>query len=77
MPAEAVACKQESGLSNEYSEILQVSEDENRNVVDIFSIHSGNGVGTCLKYLNLMMCQSWVKNLLGDVFNFGINYVDI
>lgn len=48
MPAEAVACKRESGLSDEYSEILQVSEDENRNVVDIFSIHSGNGVGTCL-----------------------------
>lgn len=75
MPAEAVACKRESGLSDEYSEILQVSEDENRNVVDIFSIHSGNGVGTCLKYLNLMMCQSWVKNSL-DVFNFSFNYVE-
>ncbi|KAK9945689.1 hypothetical protein M0R45_011188 [Rubus argutus] len=45
VPAEAVACKQESGICDEYSEILQVGEVENRNVVDIFSIHSGNGVG--------------------------------
>nr|XP_011458732.1 PREDICTED: magnesium/proton exchanger [Fragaria vesca subsp. vesca] len=48
VPAEPVACKLDSGLCDEYSEILHVGEDENRDVVDIFSIHSEtrNGVGS-------------------------------
>ncbi|KAL6214890.1 hypothetical protein ACLB2K_014322 [Fragaria x ananassa] len=47
VPAESVACKLDSGLCDEYSEILHVGEDENRDV-DIFSIHSEtrNGVGS-------------------------------
>ncbi|KAL6210376.1 hypothetical protein ACLB2K_015609 [Fragaria x ananassa] len=47
VPAEPVACKLDSGLCDEYSEILHVGEDENRDV-DIFSIHSEtrNGVGS-------------------------------
>lgn len=32
-----------------YSKIHQASEDGDRNVVDIFSIHSGNGAGAFLK----------------------------
>lgn len=56
MPAEPVACKLDSGLCDEYSEILHVGEDENRDVVDIFSIHSEtrNGVGTYPKFFMMM-----------------------
>lgn len=55
MPAEPVACKLDSGLCDEYSEILHVGEDENRDV-DIFSIHSEtrNGVGTYPKFFMTM-----------------------
>ncbi|PRQ26392.1 putative sodium/calcium exchanger membrane region [Rosa chinensis] len=43
VPAKPVACKLDSGLCDEYSEILHVGEGENRGVVDIFSIHSETG----------------------------------
>ncbi|KAL5795621.1 hypothetical protein ACOSQ2_000441 [Xanthoceras sorbifolium] len=42
VPEEANSCKDEKNVHDEYSEILQVGEYENRNVVDIFSIHSVN-----------------------------------
>ncbi|XP_050364658.1 magnesium/proton exchanger [Argentina anserina] len=47
VPAEPVGCKLDSCLCDEYSEMFHVGEDENREVVDIFSIHSetGNAVG--------------------------------
>ncbi|OVA00233.1 Sodium/calcium exchanger membrane region [Macleaya cordata] len=41
VPEEAKSCKHDDDDSySEYSEILQVGEMENRNIVDIFSIHS-------------------------------------
>ncbi|KAK0580268.1 hypothetical protein LWI29_000110 [Acer saccharum] len=40
VPEEANSRKEEKNVHDEYSEILQVGENENRNTVDIFSIHS-------------------------------------
>ncbi|KAI5311123.1 hypothetical protein L3X38_045590 [Prunus dulcis] len=45
VPAEVVTYKSDSGPRNNYSEIVEVGEDENRNIVDIFSFHSGSGIG--------------------------------
>lgn len=45
VPVEAPPSKQKSDAYVEYSETLQVSEDETRNIVDIFSIHSSDGTG--------------------------------
>lgn len=49
MPGEVPSPTHENNVYGEYSdsEILQVGE-ENRNVVDIFSIHSNNGTGAFL-----------------------------
>ncbi|KAL4603515.1 hypothetical protein ACB092_10G129000 [Castanea dentata] len=46
VPAEATSCRYESKVCNEYSELHQVGEDEIKDIVDIFSIHSRNGTGT-------------------------------
>uniref|UniRef100_A0A7N2N3A4 Sodium/calcium exchanger membrane region domain-containing protein n=1 Tax=Quercus lobata TaxID=97700 RepID=A0A7N2N3A4_QUELO len=43
VPAEATSCKYESKVCNEYSELHQVGEDEIKDIVDIFSIHSRSG----------------------------------
>ncbi|KAK2965169.1 hypothetical protein RJ640_019924 [Escallonia rubra] len=43
VPAEATPCKQDNKSYNEYSEIFQAGEEDSRNIVDIFSIHSRNG----------------------------------
>ncbi|KAA8549155.1 hypothetical protein F0562_000839 [Nyssa sinensis] len=43
VPEEAVSCKHDNDFYDEYSEILQVGEDRNRSIVDVFSIHSKNG----------------------------------
>lgn len=48
MPAEVVTGKHDTYPCNECSNILEVGEDENKNVVDIFSIHSESGLGTKL-----------------------------
>ncbi|KAK3194113.1 hypothetical protein Dsin_025423 [Dipteronia sinensis] len=40
VPEEANSREDEKNVHDEYSEILQVGENENRNIVDIFSIHS-------------------------------------
>lgn len=45
VPAEATSSKYESKVCNEYSELHQVGEDEIKDIVDIFSIHSRNGKG--------------------------------
>lgn len=45
VPAEATSCKYESKVCNEYSELHQVGEDEIKDIVDIFSIHSRSGKG--------------------------------
>lgn len=45
VPAEATSCKYESKVCNEYSELHQVGEDEIKDIVDIFSIHSIKGKG--------------------------------
>ncbi|KAM1475396.1 hypothetical protein ACFX2I_031300 [Malus domestica] len=44
VPAEVVTGKHDTDPCNEYSNILEVGEDKNRNV-DIFSIHSESGLG--------------------------------
>lgn len=49
VPEEAESYKEVTNTWNECSETFQVSEDENRNIVDIFSIHSNNGAGSILK----------------------------
>lgn len=54
MPEETTSCADENNFYDERSEILQVDEDENRNVVDIFSIHSVKGTGTSMTHL---MCR--------------------
>ncbi|KAK9281504.1 hypothetical protein L1049_004407 [Liquidambar formosana] len=46
VPEDVASCKHENSAYDEYSEIVHVGEDENRNVVDIFSIHARNGPGT-------------------------------
>ncbi|CAK9136248.1 unnamed protein product [Ilex paraguariensis] len=46
VPAEAASCGHDNRVHNDYSEILQVDEDEDENIVDIFSIHSKIGAGT-------------------------------
>ncbi|KAK9983699.1 hypothetical protein SO802_033224 [Lithocarpus litseifolius] len=45
VPAEATSCKYESKVCNEYSELHQVGEDEIKDIVDSFSIHSRKGTG--------------------------------
>lgn len=50
MPAEAASNEHDDSIEG-YSEIHQASEDGNRNVVDIFSIHSGNRAGAFLESL--------------------------
>ncbi|PON65893.1 Sodium/calcium exchanger membrane region [Parasponia andersonii] len=45
VPAEAASHEHDSSVGNNYSEILQAVEDEDRKVVDIFSIHSSNETG--------------------------------
>ena len=50
VPEEANSRKEEKNVHDEYSEILQVGENENRNIVDIFSIHSVDSSGTSLTY---------------------------
>uniref|UniRef100_A0A2N9EGM5 Sodium/calcium exchanger membrane region domain-containing protein n=1 Tax=Fagus sylvatica TaxID=28930 RepID=A0A2N9EGM5_FAGSY len=45
VPAEATSCKDESNVYNEYSELHRVGEDEIKEIVDIFSIHSRNETG--------------------------------
>uniref|UniRef100_A0A5B6YGI3 Sodium/calcium exchanger membrane region domain-containing protein n=1 Tax=Davidia involucrata TaxID=16924 RepID=A0A5B6YGI3_DAVIN len=45
VPEEVGSCKHDNNFYDEYSEILQVGEAENRSIVDIFSIHSRNGTG--------------------------------
>lgn len=42
VPEEAASCMHDS----KYTEILQVGEDEDKNIVDIFSIHSRNELGS-------------------------------
>ncbi|XP_006479976.1 magnesium/proton exchanger isoform X2 [Citrus sinensis] len=50
VPQETTSCKDENCDYDECSEILQLGEDENRGVVDIFSIHSPNGAVTSPLY---------------------------
>ncbi|GFY98699.1 magnesium/proton exchanger [Actinidia rufa] len=45
VPEEAASSKQDYKVYDEYSGIIQVGEDENRSIVDIFSIHSGSRSG--------------------------------
>ena len=45
MPAEVDPCRHD--VCDGYSEIPQVGEEVNSNVVDIFSIHSSGETGTC------------------------------
>ncbi|PIN08756.1 Ca2+/Na+ exchanger NCX1 [Handroanthus impetiginosus] len=40
VPAETAPCKNGNRTNDKYSEIHEVDEDRNRNIVDIFSIHS-------------------------------------
>ncbi|KAK3020847.1 hypothetical protein RJ639_045529 [Escallonia herrerae] len=51
VPAEATPCKQGNKSHNEYSEIFQAGEEDSRNIVDIFSIHSRNGTGPVYQIL--------------------------
>lgn len=53
VPVEATSCKYEGNAYNEYSE-TNFGEDETRDIVDIFSIHSTNETGMCLTCLNVM-----------------------
>lgn len=46
MPAEVVSDKHEGDADDGYCEILSVEEDENKEIVDIFSFHSENREGT-------------------------------
>ena len=48
MPAEAASYEHDSSVGNGYSGVHQVGEYVDRNVVDIFSIHSRNETGTSL-----------------------------
>lgn len=43
VPEEVASCKHDKSVSNEYSDILEVGDDEHKALVDIFSIHSGEG----------------------------------
>lgn len=43
VPTEVVTGKHDTDPCNEYSNILEGGEDKNRNVVDIFPIHSESG----------------------------------
>ncbi|XP_050235661.1 magnesium/proton exchanger [Mercurialis annua] len=45
VPEEVISCKHQHNDYEEYSEIVQVGEEDSRNVVDIFSIHSPIGTG--------------------------------
>lgn len=45
VPAEAASGEHAKNAYDDYSEILQDSEDGRGGIVDIFSIHSGNGTG--------------------------------
>jgi hypothetical protein len=58
VPAEATSCKDESNVYNEYSELHRVGEDEIKEIVDIFSIHSRNETGTCPTCLNVIKYYS-------------------
>lgn len=53
MPVEATSCKYEGNAYNVYSEI-NFGEDETRDIVDIFSIHSTSETGMFLTCLNVI-----------------------
>lgn len=44
MPEEVASCRYDN-VYDEYSENIQVGENETEGIVDIFSIHSRNGTG--------------------------------
>ncbi|XP_021643418.2 magnesium/proton exchanger isoform X1 [Hevea brasiliensis] len=51
VPEEVTSCKHQPIVYEGYSENIQIGEDESRNAVDIFSIHSNVGTGTCVTAL--------------------------
>lgn len=53
VPVEATSCKYEGNAYNVYSEI-NFGEDETRDIVDIFSIHSTSETGMFLTCLNVI-----------------------
>ena len=51
VPVETASHEHDHRVDGGYSEILQVGKDRDRNVVDIFSVHSRKGAGTCQESL--------------------------
>lgn len=45
VPVKANSFSDNNIVSDEYSEIVQAGEEDNSNIVDIFSIHSANNTG--------------------------------
>lgn len=58
VPAEESSPKHAKHIHDEYSEILQVGEDEGRCITDIFLIHSGDETG------NPMISLAYWSNML-------------
>lgn len=52
VPKEKATPRRDQGVEDEYSEIHRVGEDVDSDVVDIFSIHSGNQQSNSLESLN-------------------------
>lgn len=68
VPEEAPLCKHENNVC-ECCEILPAGETENRNIVDVFSIHSSDGTGTlycCITCISVVLVGplSYFSNLL-------------
>lgn len=56
VPAEVVKYRPLDKIHEPHSEVSQVGEEENTGIVDIFSIHSGEGTGNFKK---VMLCFTW------------------
>lgn len=57
MPEEATLNEHADNVDDEHSEIILIGENNERSIVDIFSIHSGSGTGQSLK---LLLCRSFL-----------------
>jgi len=51
VPEEATSYKHVDNVDDEHSRIIQIDENFERGIVDIFSIHSGSRTGQSLKLL--------------------------